>query len=226
MIYVLFGEDTDTAYKRLSALRAENSTLQKVNLTKDSSKEAVYGELFGQDLLGQNKLIICENLISTLKTEELKNIQKEQVVIFWENKKLTPAQVKKLAHFAKFEEFKPKTYLFLFLDSIIPGSKAALVYLAKLDSNEAIIWNLTNRLLCLTLAKQGLSVQQASLAIGRQLAPWQWQKVIEQAQGFPKETLFLMYKGLLKIDYLIKSGTTALGAKDLIGILLFKYLKV
>ena len=225
MIYILYGEDIDTAYARVNEISTANNNLQKINLTKEATKEALYGELFGQDLLGTKKLIICENLLLNLKPEELLRIQKEQVVIFWEQKKLTPAQIKKFASNAKIEEFKPKTYIFMFLDSIVPSSKSALIYLSKLEEDEALVWNLSNRLLCLTLAKLEMDASQASALIGRPLAPWQWQKINQQARTFTKETLLSMYRGLLKIDYLVKSGSTALGVKDLISVLLFKYLK-
>lgn len=226
MVYIIYGEDTSAAYTRISALVGKNTGSQITRLGKETTLERLYQELFGEDLLHSSKSIIAENLLSNLKPEVLSRVQKDDTVIFWEQKTITPAQIKKFSGKAQIEEFKAKTFIFLFLDSIAPRSMVALSYLMKLDGEEALSWHLTNRILTLLLIKSAVSPNLVAKAIGRPVAPWQWERYTNQAKSFTKETLLSLYNGLLKIDYLIKTGATGIGQKDLISVLLFKYLRV
>ena len=87
-----------------------------------------------------------------------------------------------------------------------------------------LIWSLNFRLLLLILAKLEMSKVEAQKVAARSLFDWQWQKINAQAKSFSLPVLQGLFTGTLRVDFLIKSGATSFGARDLIPLVLLKYL--
>ncbi len=229
MIYVLHGENIEASYQHLSALIASYPNHQKVRLTDKNTQEDFYMAVLTRDIFESPKLVISEKLISAkiIKASSLKKIPKDIQVIFWENRQLPQIILSSFKNLAKVENFKPKSDLFWFLDSIAPDPKKALTVLrkGKLDDDTSLVWQLTNRILLLILAKLNVRVNIVEEIIGKKLEEWQWQKIIKQSKLFGVETLKSLYLGLLRVDFIIKTGRTTIATKTLISILLLKYLR-
>ena len=58
----------------------------------------------------------------------------------------------------------------------------------------------------------------------RNIQDWQWDKIQRQADLFSLNKLIGLYRGLLRLDYATKNGTSAMDEKSLVAILLLKYL--
>jgi len=228
MIFVLHGNDIDASYERLSKILLGYLNFQKIRLTQKESSDAFYLAVFSKDLTGVSKIVICENYLSDKRVDHkiLKVIPKEAEVIFWEDQQIDSDLIKKLPQYTRVELFKPKAKIFWFLDSISNQSRFTLEKFWGLNfaSEDKVIWQLTNRMLLLMLAKKGADLQTASKIIGKSLNDWQWQKILNQSKQFTFETLYAIYNAILKLDYMIKSGSTNLNENTLVSLLLLKYL--
>ncbi|MBI2327458.1 hypothetical protein HYU92_04005 [Candidatus Curtissbacteria bacterium] len=227
MLYVLHGEDTNSAYQRLTQILAGFPRHQKIKLTEKNSEEDFYLSVFSQDLISAEKIIICENLISgkKIKTDVFAKITSDQTVIFWEHSQVPASLLVKLKKYASIENFKPQPQIFRFLDSLSNDAKKALEQLSFLGSKETnLIYHLTSRILLLILAKLSFNLEISRKVSGKNIADWQWEKYRLQAQRFNLKTLINLYNGALKIDSLIKTGATNLNGQTLISVLLLKYL--
>lgn len=230
MIYVFHGEDTDASYARLKQLQENYPKHQKLKLTKENTWDEAYLAIFSEDIFSSDKFIVCENFIKTKKLSDpkiLKSIPEEKIVVFRENAKLTPAQAIKFAKLAHVEEFKPPSELFAFLDSISPNSTFSIKAFIKLSptTKQGLLWQITFRLLLLTLAKARYSSQLASKVAGRMILDWQWQKLQRQAGEFTQKELAAFFSGTQKADYMIKTGATNLTEEAIIPFLMMKYLR-
>ena len=229
MIFVLHGNDIDASYERLSKILLGYLNFQKIRLTHKESTDAFYLAVFSEDLTGAPKIVICENYLSGKKVNHkiLMAIPKETEVIFWEDQQIDSDLIKKLPQHTRVELFKPKAKIFWFLDSISNKSKFTLEKFWGLNfaSEDKVIWQLANRILLLMLAKKGANLETASKIIGKNLNDWQWRKIIVQSKQFTFETLYEIYNAILKLDLMIKNGSTNLHENTLISLLLFKYLE-
>lgn len=229
MIFVLHGNDIDASYERLSKILLGYLNFQKIRLTQKESSDAFYLAVFSEDLVSTKKIVICENYLSGKKVDHkiLKIIPKETEVIFWEDQQIDSDLIKKLPQHTRVELFKPKAKIFWFLDSVTNRSRFTLEKFWGLNftSEDKVIWQLANRILLLMLAKKGADLQTASKIIGRNLSDWQWQKILNQSKQFTFEKLYAIYNAILKLDYMIKNGSTSLDENTLITLLLFKYLE-
>jgi len=65
----------------------------------------LYQEIFGQDILGSQKVVIAQDLLSSKKIEAeyLKNIPETSAVFFWEKKELRRRYLKKCRHMQIFK---------------------------------------------------------------------------------------------------------------------------
>ena len=229
MIFVLHGNDIDASYERLSKVLLGYLNFQKIRLTPKESSDAFYMAVFSKDLTGVPKIVICENYLSTKRIDHkiLKVIPKEAEVIFWEDRQINSDLINKLPQHTRVELFKPKAKIFWFLDSISNKSKFTLEKFWGLNfaSEDKVIWQLANRILLLMLAKKGANLETASKIICKNLNDWQWRKIIVQSKQFTFETLYEIYNAILKLDLMIKNGSTNLHENTLISLLLFKYLE-
>lgn len=227
MIYILHGEDTSSAYQRLTQILVNFPKHQKIKLTDKNSQEDFYLAVFSQDLISDEKVIICENLISSkkIKVDILAKIASNDTVIFWEHSQIPPPTLVKLKKYASIENFKPQPQIFRALDSLSSDAKRSISAISLLDSKEAnLIYHLASRTLLLILAKLNFNLESSRKVTRKNIADWQWAKYQVQAQQFNLKTLMNLFSGVLKIDSLLKTGATNLNDKTLISVLLLKHL--
>lgn len=231
MIIILHGPNTKASYDRLGILESKFSSDKQVKLGKEHTYDDLYQAIFSTSLLDDKQLIVAQNFIKDKKIDFKKGVFDQDIpgktVIFYEQGLLTPATVSKLPMHFGIEVFKNESFIYYFLDSISPSLRPSLKNLQSLQPSEEplLIWQLANRFLLLTLAKTGISPQAASKLGGRPVAPWQWQKIQNQAMRFDLASLKSIYSGLLKIDYMVKTGRTGLPTKTLVSYLFLKYLR-
>jgi len=229
MIYILHGEDYEASYLRLTELVKTYSDHKQISLSDRNNIEDFYLAVYSVDIFEFRKVVVCENYLTDRKVKEndLNKIVSNQKVIFWEKSLLPANYVKKYQKFAILEQFKPKPVLFWFLDSLTPQSTKAIKLLksAIKSQQESLIWHLTNRIFQLILVKMHISLKNAALINEKKINEWQWQKLVIQSDQFNLRSLLLFYNGLLRLDYLIKTGKTAVGKETLLTMLLLKYLR-
>jgi len=231
MIYILHGLNATASYDRLGDLESKFPSDKQIKLAKEHTYDDLYQAAFSTSLLEDKQLIVVQNFIKDKKIDFKKGIFNRDIpdktIIFYEQNQLTPATLTRLPKHFNIETFKSEPFIYYFLDSISPALKPTLKNLQSLNPSEEprLIWQLANRFLLMTLAKTGISAQAASGLGGRPIAPWQWQKIKSQAMRFDQTTLKSIYSGLLKIDYMAKTGKTELPSRTLISYLFLKYLR-
>ncbi len=245
MIYLLHGEDKTAAYARLEQIIKTHPKAKRLNFSKENTRDDLYMAIFGTSILEDKNILVTQNFLKDKKLTAgdviFKNTPKDTILIFWEQGEITPAQIKSIAVLAKVEGFKPQSFIFQFLDSLSPDTKRSLSSLQNLEYQDhesagqvgdrggaysyPLIWHISARLILLILAKLGANSAQASQISGRNLAPWQWDKIKNQANLFELKTLKNFLTGCLKADLAAKTGKTALGQQELIAFLMLKYLR-
>lgn len=234
MIHILHGEDIKSSYTKLNLLIKSQPNSRKIDLSgKETTRDQFINALSSQNLFDEKEMIIGHNLIKNkiVSSADIKHLSHEKEIVLWEDTQLTSMQLSKFKSQASIEIFKLPTNLFVFLDSIIPHSKQTFTNLQKLrlEKAENFCWLLSNRFFLLILAKNGTSFEKASELNGKvgkgKLFDWQWQKIKNQAYYFDLEILKSLFSGILKIDFMQKSGATNLNELTLVNILFFKYLK-
>lgn len=202
----------------------------KFKLSGENTKEDFYLAVFSLSIFDTPDFVICENFLDTKKVSisELKKIPDERNVVFWEEKALLPAAVKNLQKIAKVQIFKRKNRIYDFLDYLSPNAKESLKLLIQLEdpASYALNWQLTFRVLLLTLQKIGVGKELASKLTSKPIQDWQWEKIANQAKRFDMETLIGLYNGLIRADFAIKTGQTSLSEKNLFIPIILKYLSL
>ncbi|MBI4037770.1 hypothetical protein HY382_01840 [Candidatus Curtissbacteria bacterium] len=227
MITVLHGEDVASSDKRLKIILKNYSQRTKLWFQQKSDSINLIEQINQSTLFGGENVYICQNYLSQkfLTPKQLTGINHETVIIFWEQKSLKKTDILKLPKDAKIELFKEKQIIFLFLDSISPNLTKTLTFLGKTGDEDNVVWNLTQRFLIMLLLKLEFSKSQIENFTQKKLQDWQLDKISYQASLFNKETLSGIFFGILKIDFLMKSGKTDLPAKNLIEMLFIKHLR-
>ncbi|GEM_PF-3354722 len=231
MIYLLHGEDKSAAYARLEQIIKTYPQAKRLNFSKENTKDDLYMAIFGTSLLEDENVLIVQNFLRdkklTVKDEIFKKTPKDTVLVLWEQGQISPSQIRSLAAFSQVEAFKPEPVIFRFLDALSPNAKSTLSSLQNLESEQEspIIWHISSRLIHLILAKLGASSDQAGKISGRNLAPWQWDKIKNQTGLFDLKTLKNFLTGCLKADLANKTGKTNLEEPTLATFLILKYLK-
>lgn len=228
MIYIIHGEDTQSSYNRLQQLLNTFEDVEKIKFDEKSEKSEYIAALFTQSIIQTKKLIACTNFLSSKKINksDLKDIPDSIPVFFWEKKKIMGSFSDNSKTKIIAEEFKPSPTIFYFLDSISPPAKLPLAKFNKLTEEElqGALWQLTNRFHLMILAKLGTSIKNVVSASNSVVYEWQWEKIKLQSAKIDLITLKKIFHGLIKIDFLIKSGKTNLSEKTLIRTLFLKYL--
>ncbi|MDO8487038.1 MAG: hypothetical protein Q7S45_01985 [Candidatus Curtissbacteria bacterium] len=238
MIYLLHGEDKTAAYIRLEQIIKTYPKAKRLHFSKENTRDDLYMAIFGTTLLEDENILVAHNFLKdkklTVKDEIFKNTPKDTTIVFWEQAEIAPAQIKSIALLARVETFKPRAFIFQFLDTLSPDAKRSLSILRDLEYQQdpdpaaysyPLIWHISARLILLTLAKLGASASQAGQISGRNLAPWQWDKIKNQANLFELKTLKNFLTGSLKADLAIKTGKTGLEEPELTAFLMLKYLR-
>lgn len=229
MFLVIHGENTISAYDRLQKLRGSQKERPQI-LSRENTYDELTLALLSQSIFDNQNFVICYNFFRDKKIKSTDSLLKDdfdKTVVFYEETKLTPTTLTKLPKHITIEYFKAEPVIFWFLDSVSPDLIETLKRLEALgkDDEKNLIWNLSNRFLLLTLAQKNYSFQQVGTITGKPVALWQWQKCQSQSRLFPNGLPKRILSGLLKIDYMIKTGQTQLPIKTLLSYLLLKYLK-
>ena len=228
MIHVLHGENTDDSERYLKSLLVNYKDIPKVQLTDKDRIELFQEAVYAEDLFETEKLVICRNWISSkkIKLNSLSEIPKNRTVIFLEDTKLTVGQKVKRPSDWQIKEFKLQSTIFWFLDSLSPDFVKSARYLPQIDAdkNNFLVWNLLMRVAFLITVKSGGGRENCAQFFERNIQDWQWDKIQRQANLFSLNKLIGLYRGLLRLDYATKNGTSAMDEKSLVAILLLKYL--
>ena len=230
MIYILHGENADDSGKYLKSLLLQYKDIPKVRLTDKDKLEIFLEAVYAEDLFETNKLVVCQNWLSTkkIKIKSLQKIPQNRIVIFWEESKLTSLQTEKIKTDIQIKEFKPNATVFWFLDSLSPDFLKSVKYLPQISSDKKnlLVWNLLLRVSLLIAAKSQIGREKSQAFFKRNIQSWQWDKISRQSDLFSLNKLVELYRGLLRLDYTIKNSVSALDEKSLVTILLLKYLQV
>ena len=166
-------------------------------------------------LLGKDRLVVIENLLSSPKSKKkeeevnyLVKVDPKSLLILWEAKEISAAGLKKLAAKARVSVFKIPPLIFKFLDSIWPQNKKNALELLhqcfQVDKPEMVFYMLCRQIRLLIIARdlgaKGLS----------SLASWQQAKFLRQGEKFSLEQLLGIHRKLLRIDYEQKTGRAVL----------------
>src|SRR3990172_13439723 len=228
MIHVLHGENTDDSGRYLKSLLIKYIDIPKVQLTDKDRIELFQEAVYVEDLFETEKIVICRNWLSSkkIKLNSLSEIPQNRTVIFLEDTKLALGQAAKNPSDLLIKEFKLQSTLFWFLDSLSPDFSKSARYLPQIDAdkNNFLVWNLLMRVAFLITVKSGGGRENCAQFFERNIQDWQWDKITRQANLFSLNKLIGLYRGLLRLDYETKKGTSAMDEKSLVTILLLKYL--
>ena len=138
MIYILHGENTEDSGKYLKSLLSQYKDISKVRLTDKDKLEVFLETVYSEDLFETNKLIVCQNWLTTkkIKLKSLEKIPQNRTVIFLEDTKLEPGQTRETRSDVQIKEFKPKSTIFWFLDSLSPDFLKSIKYLPQIESDK------------------------------------------------------------------------------------------
>ena len=184
----------------------EVENLNGSQLTVEQARNA----LGSDSLFGQGKLVVIENLYSSIKSKRRENlinfIKKEDFktdLILWERKEIR----RKMPEKFKVEIFKLSTALFKFLESLGPGNKRESLRLLnevkRKESGETLFYLLVRQVRFLIIAKD---LGEKGL---RELQSWQKSRFLSQAKHFRLDQLKQLYQRLQEIDYQQKTSRTS-----------------
>lgn len=226
MLTLIHGDDIVSCRKALDDLRTKYDGYEKVLFDGAKITLPAFVSAAGSlSLFGKEKLIIVENLLSTVSTkdkEEILNFVKNQKnlpeLIFWEQKEISKLTAKKYFAAGKIIFCQLPPILFKFLDAI--GDKppdqilALSSKLVKERDAEFILSMLIRQWRNLIIAKD-LGI------LGFESIPsWQAYKFLNQARYFELEKLISAYRQLLSLDQKVKMGLTAYNLNQLLDIFL------
>lgn len=214
MITLLHGD-------HIEASRAE--LLRAIAAAKDMEVRRIEGKqvdaagltqaLESTSLFGGSTLVAIENLFSKLGKKQklageyaaiLQTASKGTHIIVWEEKEVSATILKSLGANVKAQLFKTPVVIFQFLDGLRPGDAKRLLVLyegvIKASAAELVFAMLTKRIRQLLMLRDGVAPEG--------LQGWQAARLTNQAKQFSMEQLFIMHKGLLKIEFSLKTGAT------------------
>lgn len=220
---ILHGDNLVASRKELEKIKEKNKEKEIVIFDgKSLSLTDLIEALEAKSLLGNEKLTIIENLLSQQKGRVGKNVKKsgffppiveyinrcpeESQLLFWENKEIGKSL---LALFKKAEVklFKVEKQIFALIESLKPNHNQRLIILFRqclLNNPVEIIFSMIIRQFrFLLLTKSAAKIGPFDF---QKLAPWQKQRLTNQAKLFTMERLLEIYQKLLLIDYHNKTG--------------------
>ena len=228
MIYILHGENTEDSGKYLKSLLLKYKDIPKVWLGEKDQLEIFSQIVYAEELFETNRVVICQNWLASkkVKLNSLSEIPKNRTVIFLEETKFALGQSAGTRPDIQMKEFKPKSTIFWFLDSLSPDFAKSARYLPQLksDKKNLLVWNLLFRVSLLIAAKSHVGKEKSQDFFKRNIQDWQWDQIQRQADLFSLNKLVRIYRGLLRLDYTIKNSLSSLDEKSLVTILLLKYL--
>ena len=229
MIYILHGENTEDSGKYLKSLLLKYKDIPKVWLGEKDQLEIFSQIVYAEELFETNRVVICQNWLASkkVKLNSLSEIPQNRTVIFLEETKFALGQSAGTRPDIQMKEFKPKSTIFWFLDSLSPDFSKSLRYLPQIESDKKnlLVWNLLFRVSLLITAKSQVGREKSRDFFERNIQDWQWDKIQSQADLFSLNKLVGLYRGLLRLDYTIKNSLSSMDEKSLVAILLLKYLR-
>ena len=229
MIYILHGENTEDSGKYLKSLLLKYKDIPKVWLGEKDQLEIFSQIVYAEELFETDRVVICQNWLASkkVKLNSLSEIPRNRTVIFLEETKFALGQSAGTRPDIQIKEFKPKSTIFWFLDSLSPDSSKSLRYLPQIESDKKnlLVWNLLFRVSLLITAKSQVGREKSRDFFERNIQDWQWDKIQSQADLFSLNKLVGLYRGLLRLDYTIKNSLSSMDEKSLVAILLLKYLR-
>jgi len=188
---------------------------KKVELISFEGKRLTLSELIlateSKSLFKQDKAIVIENLLSSLKSKEKDKIINYLAstnndfpdVLIWEPKEI--AKSVSLNKNWQIKLFKLSSFLFNFLDQLKPGSAAKNItnfhQCLKSEPAEMVFSMIIRQFRLLILAKDNDRYLN-------KMAPWQKSKLLSQAKLFSQLDLKQNYRRLLEIDFRQKTSGT------------------
>ena len=229
MIYILHGENTEDSGKYLKSLLLKYNDIPKVWLGEKDQLEIFSQIVYAEELFETDRVVICQNWLASKKVQlnSLSEIPQNRTVIFLEETKFALGQSAGTRPDIQMKEFKPKSTIFWFLDSLSPDFSKSLRYLPQIESDKKnlLVWNLLFRVSLLITAKSQVGREKSRDFFERNIQDWQWDKIQSQADLFSLNKLVGLYRGLLRLDYTIKNSLSSMDEKSLVAILLLKYLR-
>lgn len=212
MITLLHGNYSESSRKEFIRLKEQakdkdirvldGRTIDPASLTQATESNS---------MLGGDTAVFIENLFGKLgrKTkliEQLSKIINESSVdiILWEDKEMNTAVLKSLPK-AKIVLFKIPSVIFQFLDGITPHSVRRVL---PPESPEILFFMIVKRIRQLIQLHDGITPEG--------LAGWQAARLTRQAKLFTLDTLMVMYKKLLDMEYSVKNGSSPFTLAELI----------
>lgn len=210
MLTIFHGDNVIASRKVLGSLIAQAQKKQQklIRISPSNFQIETLTTSLNPDLFNQEKLIILDDFQKfspkQQKTiaEQIQNNPSPYQIIIWAGKKLT-AKTLKLFPQKREQLFKPDNTVFLFLDSLSPDNKqkALLLLNQALDKENPglIFYLLAGRIEDLIIVATG---HQDKLS----RAPWQKNRLINQAKKFSLPQLKTFLEKLILLDYRQKTG--------------------
>lgn len=223
MKLLLHGDNQVQSRQHLSqlitSLKSKGAEIVRLDGLKLSLEDLIQATE-SQSLFGQTKAVVIERLFANPSKNLLKHscsqlsgdLPSSHHYFIWENKRLTPSQIKKVSRFDS-KEFKAPALIFKLLDSLPSSPPAQVLHLYRQalsqSSSELIHYLLVQRVRDLL-----------TLDLNRRLAPWQKQRLSNQRQAFSQKVLLSLHQKLLELDYKYKTGQLALDLSSELELLL------
>lgn len=226
MKYLVHGDDVVVSRKFLSEVTNgfKTTVLDGKSLTVFDFEIAISS----QDLFGEKKAVVVENLFSKNKKRSaivklLNNYNGLTLVIFWEGEKINKNSTKILKDFNIKEFLLPQNY-FLFLDTFAPKNTRN-VYglfeeLVRQKGAELVFYSLLKRIRILLVLESGAT----DVSDLKNLAPWQIARLKNQLKLWPSEKLFHFYSLLQDAEINLKSGRLPISLSKHLDILILSEL--
>lgn len=214
MLYVLHGDQPESARKKLTELKAavKNREIREID-GKHIDVTNLVVALESSSLFGNDICVIIEGFIGSAKKREkafastlskILEASKDCDIILYEEKEIDKTTLSKFGSAASVFLFKTPVVLFQFLDGLRPGNaKATLALFSETVANEApeVVFVLLVR-----RVRQLIELLDHVTPDG--LQSWQAGRLTAQARHFTIEQLVAMHEELLAIDIAIKTGAT------------------
>lgn len=213
MITIIHGANIAVSRKFYIDLRSQaknplifsGETMQMADLVQALEGQGLFEatqELFIEDLLSKRKQSKeLDTLVTYITAHE-----KDNTIVLWESKELTPKQSKTLAK-AEIKKIDIPKVIFNFLDSLQPNNVKQAIQLFHqviATEEETFVFFMIVRHVRILLAL--VDPGDASIDEVARLAPWQKGKTIKQATSFGKERLIELYDQLYTIESNLKVG--------------------
>lgn len=227
MIFIFHGEGTATSRNLLqNAIAKEKLLGHEIRVVEgDKLSPRDFDSIISTASLFSQETLVIEGLLSRMKSRDkdtcidlLAKYVGDKNILLWDKKEITASNLKKFSS-AKISNSKAPTALFTFMESIYPGNREralSLMHEVISGTEDIIVFTM--------LARQISYLIMMKSATSPKFSPWQIDKLRVQASKWSPKQLSNFLSELLKIDFVIKTGTTKLSYTDHLDILLLNLL--